>query len=138
MVFESAVIGEYLDERFPDPPLMPTRPFERAQARLWTDFVTAHLVPPLTRVRKSSQPEKVRRSWPEFRARLSILDERLRGQRWLAGAYFSLADINATPFIERAAGMEAGTLLRDYPALEGWFAAIRARAGYQATEVADW
>src|SRR5690348_8462765 len=36
VVPESNVINEYLDERFPDPPLMPTDPFGRARMRLWT------------------------------------------------------------------------------------------------------
>lgn len=31
---ESAVIMEYLEERYPDPPLLPTDPTERARARL--------------------------------------------------------------------------------------------------------
>ena len=33
---ESNVINEYLDERFPDPPLKPGTPFGRAKMRLWT------------------------------------------------------------------------------------------------------
>jgi glutathione S-transferase len=33
---ESNVINEYLDEQFPDPPLMPRDAFGRAQVRLWT------------------------------------------------------------------------------------------------------
>ena len=32
----SNVINEYLDERFPDPPLKPSDPFGRARMRLWT------------------------------------------------------------------------------------------------------
>ena len=36
VVPESNVINEYLDERFPAPPLMPGDPFGRAQVRLWT------------------------------------------------------------------------------------------------------
>ncbi len=36
VVPESNVINEYLDERFPDPPLKPGTPFGRARMRLWT------------------------------------------------------------------------------------------------------
>lgn len=36
VVPESNVINEYLDERFPDPPLMPQDPLGRAKVRLWT------------------------------------------------------------------------------------------------------
>jgi glutathione S-transferase len=36
VVPESNVINEYLDERFPDPPLMPKDSFGRAKVRLWT------------------------------------------------------------------------------------------------------
>ena len=36
VVPESNVINEYLDERFPDPPLKPANPFGRAKMRLWT------------------------------------------------------------------------------------------------------
>jgi glutathione S-transferase len=35
VIVESSVICSYLDEAFPDPPLMPKRPVERATMRLW-------------------------------------------------------------------------------------------------------
>ncbi len=36
VIQESNVINEYLNEQFPDPPLMPADAFGRAQVRLWT------------------------------------------------------------------------------------------------------
>ena len=36
VVPESNVINEYLDDRFPDRPLLPAEPFGRAKVRLWT------------------------------------------------------------------------------------------------------
>lgn len=36
VIQELNVINEYLDEQFPDPPLMPQNSFGRAQVRLWT------------------------------------------------------------------------------------------------------
>lgn len=35
VVYESAVVDEYLDDVFPDPPLKPSDPYERARMRLW-------------------------------------------------------------------------------------------------------
>ena len=38
-VIESTLICEYLDDTFPDPPLMPKDPAGRARMRLWSKFV---------------------------------------------------------------------------------------------------
>ena len=38
VVWESNVITEYLDAVFPDPPLYPADPWERAQAKMWQAF----------------------------------------------------------------------------------------------------
>jgi glutathione S-transferase len=40
---DSTVIAEYLDEQFPDPPLMPTDPKERARARWLEEFADSRL-----------------------------------------------------------------------------------------------
>ena len=38
-VNESTLICEYIDETFPEPPLMPTEPWQRSHARLWSKLV---------------------------------------------------------------------------------------------------
>jgi glutathione S-transferase len=44
-IVESSVICEYLDEAFPDPPLKPAEPEQRAAMRLWTKAVDEFLHP---------------------------------------------------------------------------------------------
>jgi glutathione S-transferase len=39
IVTESTLICEYLDELYPDPPLLPPTPFGKARARLWAKTV---------------------------------------------------------------------------------------------------
>jgi glutathione S-transferase len=45
VITESTVIGEYLEDAFPDPPLFPRSPVERARVRLWTKAVDEELHP---------------------------------------------------------------------------------------------
>ena len=40
---ESSYIGEYLDEAFPDPPLLPETPLDRWAARAWQKYVDDYL-----------------------------------------------------------------------------------------------
>ena len=43
MLYEANVIMEYLDERFPHPPLLPVYPVQRALSRLWISRVEKEL-----------------------------------------------------------------------------------------------
>ena len=45
VIFESAVIGEYLEEVCPEPPLMPDDPLKRAKMRIWVDFANVRFIP---------------------------------------------------------------------------------------------
>ncbi|MCZ6890201.1 MAG: glutathione S-transferase family protein [Gammaproteobacteria bacterium] len=44
-IVESTLINEYLDDKFPDPPLKPAAPEARVAMRLWTKFVDEELHP---------------------------------------------------------------------------------------------
>lgn len=45
VIFESAVINEYVEEVFPEHPLLPADPVRRATARIWIDFANTRFVP---------------------------------------------------------------------------------------------
>ncbi|KAF9078304.1 thioredoxin-like protein [Rhodocollybia butyracea] len=46
-LYESTVIGEFLEDAYPDhtPHLVPEDPYNRARIRIWTDFVTSRIIP---------------------------------------------------------------------------------------------
>ena len=45
VIRESTIIGEYLDEVFPDPPLKPSSPLDRVTMRMWTKRLDEELHP---------------------------------------------------------------------------------------------
>src|ERR1700757_4366926 len=46
VIYESSVINEYLDEKYPDPPLMPSDFAGRARVRILVDFCESHFHTP--------------------------------------------------------------------------------------------
>jgi glutathione S-transferase len=48
VITESTVINEYLEDVFPEVPLRPEDPFERAQMRIWSKFVDEYYCPALS------------------------------------------------------------------------------------------
>src|SRR5262245_37413207 len=46
-LFESTVINEFLEERYPRPPLMPADPADRARVRMLEDLGDSYLAPAL-------------------------------------------------------------------------------------------
>ena len=56
-VFESTLINEYIDERFPDPPLMPEGARERSNVRKWIHYCEHRLLPMLTTIARTRDPD---------------------------------------------------------------------------------
>src|SRR5919205_912710 len=84
---ESAVIMEYLEERYPEPALLPPDAAERALARLWI-FRHDDFTRPYYALRRGEDGAAER-----FDAALQGLDAPLAERPWLGGAEFGLADI---------------------------------------------
>jgi glutathione S-transferase len=93
---ESAVIDEYLDDRYPEPPLWPADPAERALGRMLV-FRFDELSKPYYAVRRRDDGARER-----LDAKLAELDALLQGQPFLSGREFGLADIAYAPWILRA------------------------------------
>lgn len=69
-IIESTLICEYLDDTFPDPPLIPNDPAERARMRLWSKFVDEGLFDGVAELSFSAMfRERMRTMSPEMRER---------------------------------------------------------------------
>jgi glutathione S-transferase len=92
---ESRVIMEYLEERYPDPPLLPPDAAERALVRLRFERFSRLSRPYYDALRGRASTEGL---W----AALQELDADLGGQDYLGGTAYGLADIGYLPWILRA------------------------------------
>jgi len=65
VLYNSRIIMEYLDERFPHPPLMPVYPVSRAQTRLWMHRIDEDWYELVERIRKGDRAEAARKELTE-------------------------------------------------------------------------
>lgn len=110
---ESAVIAEFLNERYPEPPLWPAEPGERAAGRLLV-FRFEDFSDPYYALRRGEDGARER-----FEDELGLLDVLLATMPWLSGRAFGLADIAFLPWVVRARDM-LGMPLDSWPQLAAW------------------
>ena len=119
---ESAVIMEYLEERYPEPALWPADPAERALGRLWLERFDDRLGDTYYAVRRGEPRE-------QLEAKLAELDGALEAQPYLSGREYGLADAGYVPWILRALDrfeVELG------PSLADWLERLLARPAIAA------
>jgi len=132
------VIAEYLDEAYPDPPLIGATPLDRAETRrlvAWFDVkfrreVSANLLDEkvMKRFLGLGQPNSsaIRAGHANVHYHLDYVAWLCDRRRWLAGEDFSLADIAA------AAQLSAVDYLGDvpwdeHPGAKDWYARVKSR-----------
>ena len=140
---DNASIARWLEEVYPDPPLMGVGPLGKARVAEWlwrAEF--EGLMAIMEVLRNSSKamadralpgphpvaqiPELAERGRERAQRFISVLDARLAETPWLAGDSFSVADIAAFVFVEFAGWVK---IVPDsgHAALAGWLEAMRAR-----------
>jgi glutathione S-transferase len=132
---ESAVITEYLDETFPEIPLMPQAPLEKARVRLWTRWCDAQFKPDLDlykyewpRLTPEHQQELVTRMLDH----LGRLTGALQKSDFLMGQDLTLADIHVFPFYRQLSAVKSEVVaLKDFPDVNAWLERILNRPSFQ-------
>jgi glutathione S-transferase len=122
---ESAVINEYLEERYPEPALWPADAAERAFGRLLV-FRFDQLSKPYYALRREEDGAGER-----FDAELAKLNAILDAQPYLSGRELGLADIAYVPWLLRARD-RMGVQLGHFGALGDWLARLSERPAIAA------
>lgn len=143
LIGESEAIAEYLEERFPDPPLLPSDPAKRARARFLVRVHDLHLEPPVRTLYwqvpvKSRDAAVVQAGFERVSAMLRRLAALAQPAPYLLGANLTLAD---TAFVSTLLYLDlvSGALGRDPgwpPALRDWRSAVAAHPS--VASVLDW
>ena len=110
VLYESLIINEYLDEKYPDPPLMPKDPASRAKARILVDYGMAHFDSAYQKLRVELMKDPKEQSQPiidgaksDLKKLLQRFEDEIGEQPYLMGD-FSLVDADLIPRFTRLEG----------------------------------
>lgn len=140
-VYDSTVIAEYLEDEYPEPPLLPPvgESALRAKARMWEDFADSWFTPQvgqlmaeLTKDEADRDASRVQRLQQTVDQMLTFLNHELQGQEFLIGQ-FSVADIAFVPRLVVLAdlGIESGLNRLN---VEAWYKRLVDRPSIQNLE----
>jgi glutathione S-transferase len=137
VVFESAVIMEYLDEVNP-PSLHPTDPLRKAHNRAWIEFASTLFMSQFNMVMAQEQAEG-EKAEQELRDKLAQVNGQLRGPLF-NGEAFSLVDAAYAPLFMRLALLEQWQplgLLEGMPKMQAWSERLLNRPSVKNSVVAE-
>jgi len=100
VLYESRVIMEYLDERFPHPPLMPVDPVIRAKTRMVLHYIEKDLYGLLDDV-KSSGEKKSSAAKQQLKENLLLSLDFIQGKKYFLSDDFSIIDCSMAPILWR-------------------------------------
>ena len=110
VLYESLIINEYLEEKYPNPPLMPKDPAKKAKARILVDYGMAHFDAPYQKLRmelmkdpKEQNQQTIAGAKAELKKLLQRFEDELGDQQYLLGD-FSLVDADLLPRFTRLEG----------------------------------
>lgn len=153
---ESFAILQYLERKYPEPPLLGRTPEEAGLVLRQALDLVFHFEPILDRVavpiyggRAQEQAEAIKAAAAQLHPEVARLEAVLARSPFLVGEHISAADCTLFPFLQqllRASGKEAAAPLElgflpleeKYPALAAWVARIQAIPGYERTYPPHW
>jgi glutathione S-transferase len=141
VVYDSTIISEYLDDEYPDPPILPRIEFSslRARARLFEDFADTSFTPPvgqlmveMAKAEGERDQNRLQRLHQTIDRVLDYVNRELQSQHFLAGD-FSVADIGFVPrlVVLKELGIEALTSRTN---IDAWLKRLLDRSSIQGLD----
>jgi glutathione S-transferase len=136
VIGESEVINEYLEEKFPNPSLLPGNAEARAYIRRFSRFHDLYVEPPIRALfmqtlAEEKDPALVAEALDSGGTQLDHLERMLSGKQYAAGEDFTLADCALIPTIYFATFLlpmsDAPSPLDGRPKLDAWWQAVQER-----------
>jgi glutathione S-transferase len=112
-VFDSTIILEYIEDRWPDPPLLPSTPLERARVRMLEDTMDTHFeaitwglgeIRYFGRVTGELAAQMEATAAEQLHNWYAWLTDQLEGRTWFNGDDFGWGDLSVVPFVNGATG----------------------------------
>ncbi len=100
VLYESRIIMEYLDERFPHPPLLPVDPVSRARSRLLMFRVEQDWYTLMDRI-QAGRKDQVTKARKELRESLSVTAPVFEAKRFFMSDELTLVDCVIAPLLWR-------------------------------------
>jgi glutathione S-transferase len=140
-VYDSTVIAEYLEDEYPEPPLLPAIGSSalRARARTWEDFADTSFTPQVGQLmgemgkpETDRDPARLQRFHRSIERVLDFLNHELQGQEYLA-QQFSIADIGFVPrlVVLKDLGLDPA---QNRPNVDAWLNRMIDRPSIQSLE----
>lgn len=100
VLYESNIINEYIDDRFPHPQLMPADPVMRARARLFLHRFEQELFCHIDDIEGTDQ-KKADKAREEVTNNLTVIAPVFEKQKYMLGDEFSMLDVAIAPLLWR-------------------------------------
>ncbi|MEQ5801736.1 stringent starvation protein SspA [Halomonas sp. H10-9-1] len=132
VLYESKVMMEYLDERFPHPPLLPVYPVARAQSRLWMHRIEREWCPLVEQIEQGAKKEadKARK---ELRESLVGISPIFEDMAFFMSEEFTLVDCCLAPILWRLPALGIELPEKQVAPLLGYMERVFEREGFKAS-----
>lgn len=137
VVYESTAIIEYLNDEYPEPPLLPEDSSSRAKARMVEDYCDLHLFPALVKcfIKKVLKKEELTDADKAAVSQgFSRLELYLGDQQWMAGK-FSYADCAVMTAVATLESLELASVGSQSAVFQQYVQRLKKRPGYKGANL---